>query len=84
MDLSLARVLVSVAGAYAALGALFALPFVLRGVQRLDPQAQGGSWGFRLIILPASAALWPLLALRLLRRAGPREERNAHRDAVRA
>lgn len=84
MDLPLARVLVSVAGVYAALGALFALPFILRGVQRLDPQAQGGSWGFRLIILPASAALWPLLALRLLRRAGPPEERNAHRDAVRA
>jgi hypothetical protein len=49
---------------YFALGAAFALVFVTVGVQRLDPQAQGAGWGFRLLIFPGAAALWPLLALR--------------------
>jgi hypothetical protein len=48
------------------------LAFVLRGAARLDPQAERGSRGFRLVILPAAAALWPLVGWRWLqaRRAG--------------
>jgi hypothetical protein len=62
--------LLSVAAAvYVAAGLLFALPFVLRGVSRIDPVASTGTWGFRLIILPGVVALWPLLALRWLRGA---------------
>ena len=59
---------------------LFAVAFVLRGAARIDPQADGGSWGFRLAILPGVAVLWPLLARRWARRQAPPEERNAHRD----
>ena len=84
MDLIFARTLVVALGAWLALGLLFAVPFVIRGVDRVDPDARGSGWGFRLIILPGVAALWPLLAWRLIRRAGPPEERNAHRDAARS
>jgi uncharacterized membrane protein YdfJ with MMPL/SSD domain len=76
---ALAEVLTVVVGVYVAAGVLFAVPFVLRGVNRIDPVAQGGTWGFRLIIVPGVVALWPLLALRWLRGAQPPEERNAHR-----
>ena len=79
MNPALARVMVDILVAYVALGALFALPFVARGVERLDPDARGAGWGFRLIILPGSAALWPLLAWRLLRGEGPPDEKSAHR-----
>lgn len=68
---------------YAGLGLLFALPFVARGVDRLDPDARGAGLGFRLLILPATAALWPLLLRRWLAGASPPAERNAHRDAAR-
>ena len=68
---------------YAGAGVLFAIAFVLRGAARIDPQAVGGSWGFRLAILPGVAALWPLLSWRWLRRQPPPEERNAHRAAAR-
>ncbi len=64
MPETLARALLGILAFYGALGAAFALPFSLWGAPRLDPQAAKGSWGFRWIILPATAALWPFLAWR--------------------
>jgi hypothetical protein len=55
------------AGAYAAVGAVFAAAFATWGVQRVDPAAKGAPLGFRLLILPGSAALWPLLLRRWMR-----------------
>jgi hypothetical protein len=71
-------------GIYLGVGALFGLAFVTRGAQRIDPRAMGGSWGFRLAILPGAALLWPLLALRWRAGSPPPEERNPHRDRARA
>ena len=65
--MELARILVLALEAYLALGLLFGLAFVVRGVERVDPSAHGGTWGFRLLIVPGCAALWPLLLVRLLR-----------------
>jgi hypothetical protein len=47
--------------AYVVIGLAFALPFVSRGVNRLDPAAGSSGWGFRAVILPGVIALWPLL-----------------------
>jgi hypothetical protein len=55
-----------VAGAYACAGVAFAAAFVTLGVARIDPVAKRAGWGFRLLILPGSVALWPLLAARWL------------------
>jgi hypothetical protein len=77
--------IVGVAGVYLAVGLVFALIFSVRGVKRVDPAAAGGTFGFRLLILPGAAALWPLL---LRRWAGgvraPPEPRDSHRLAARA
>jgi hypothetical protein len=65
---------------YFSLGFLFAVAFVTTGVSRLDPNAKGSGVLFRLLILPGSAAFWPLLLRRWIR--GDRdvpEERNLHR-----
>lgn len=70
-------------GSYLAVGLVFAVAFVTRGAQRIDPQADGGSWGFRLAILPGCAALWPVLMRRWLRRLPPPEEENPHRELAR-
>jgi hypothetical protein len=81
---ALANWLVILLGAYAALGLVFAVAFVIRGAGRVDPAAREGTWGFRLLILPGSVALWPLLARRWLGGvAAPPAEKNPHRTAAR-
>ena len=67
---------------YVLLGILFAIPFVFRGVNRIDPLAISGSRGFRLIILPGVVAFWPMLARRWMTGRAPPAERNPHRDAA--
>lgn len=57
-----AILLVTLVGIYGLVGILVALPFVLRGVGRIDPAAAQGSIGFRLLIIPGAVALWPVLA----------------------
>lgn len=53
--------------AYLLLGAAFALAFVTRGAGRIDPAARNGPIGFRIMIAPGAAALWPVLLLRWIR-----------------
>jgi hypothetical protein len=53
--------------AYALAGVVFAVAFVTRGIQRVDSAAEHAPVGFRLIVLPGVAALWPLLLVRWLR-----------------
>lgn len=48
-------------GGYAAIGMLFGAWFALRGAARLDAAAAHAPIGFRLLIFPAAAALWPVL-----------------------
>ena len=76
---SIATFIVFAGYAYALAGALFALAFVWRGVDRVDHQAKGSGLGFRVLILPGCAAFWPLLLRRWMRATGePAEERNPH------
>ena len=82
METDLAIWIVRLCGAYLALGLVFAIVFVTRGVQRIDPAADGAPVGFRLLILPGCAALWPLLAWRWLRGKNRPTESNAHRRAA--
>jgi hypothetical protein len=77
-----ANTIVMLGVVYAALGLAFAIPFVLRGAARIDPDAEHGTWGFKLLILPGAAAFWPLLLVRWLRGAPPPAERSPHRDAA--
>jgi hypothetical protein len=79
----IALILLSLACIYLLCGVIFAIPFVLVGVGKIDPHAAHGSWGFRILILPGTTLLWPLLAKRW--RQGihePPEEKNAHRCAA--
>ncbi len=84
MDANWANWIVGALGVYVAVGLLFAIAFVSAGAARIDPGARRASLGFRLLILPAAAALWPLLARRWLGgQHEPPAESNAHRMAAR-
>ncbi len=84
MPLGFASWIVVAAAGYLAVGLAFGIPFVTRWAGRVDPAARSGTAGFRVLILPGSVLLWPLLLSRLARRVAiPPEERNAHRLAAR-
>jgi hypothetical protein len=68
MTVDAAQVLVQFMTTYLILGAAFAAIFLWRWVGRLDPAAEHGTWGFRVVVAPGVATLWPLFAVRLIRR----------------
>ena len=71
-------------GIYLLCGFVFAIPFVLAGVRRIDPHAAHGSWGFRVLIIPGTMFLWPLLARRWMKGVHePPDENTPHRCAAR-
>ena len=77
-----ANTIVAVAAVYVAVGMVFAAGFVTTGVSRIDPNAAHAPVGFRLIIVPGTVALWPLLAIRLLRGQQAPAESTAHKRAA--
>lgn len=56
-----AETVLGVLGAYAALGAIFAIVFVARGIEVVDSVAKDSTIEFRLIVFPGVVALWPFL-----------------------
>jgi len=64
-----AEIILTLAGFYAVVGMIFAAAFVTGGVGRIDPAARGAPLAFRLLILPGSVALWPLLVALWIRGA---------------
>jgi hypothetical protein len=58
---------------YSAIAVPFSIWFSWRGAARLDPVAGHGSLGFRMLIVPGAAALWPILAMKVAR---SREQRS--------
>ncbi len=46
---------------YLLAGFVFAIFFLAKGITKIDPAVHGSGRGFRLIIIPGTIALWPLL-----------------------
>lgn len=46
---------------YLVAGILFAILFLIKGIEKTDPAAHGSGWGFKLIILPGTIVFWPVL-----------------------
>ena len=63
----IAELFVGALTGYAAVGLVFAIAFVSRGVSRIDGHAARASLGFRLVILPGVTAFWPVLLHRWIR-----------------
>ena len=55
------NLILTIVGIYLICGFVFALAFVFRGVQVIDEGARDSTLGFKIIIIPASTVLWPLL-----------------------
>ena len=61
-----AELFVAALTVYGLAGIAFAGGFVIFGIHRVDPVAEHSPIGFRLIVIPGVAALWPLLLTRWL------------------
>ena len=55
------------AAVYLFAGLMFAIPFVIKGVTKIDESAKGSKWGFRIVIIPGTMVFWPLLLKRWLK-----------------
>ena len=62
--MAVAECFLDLLGVYAGIGLLFAIAFLTVGISQVDPDSKGSGVGFRLIILPGVAALWPVLFTR--------------------
>ena len=69
-----AEVILLIALAYVLCGLAVGVPFVLSGVDRVDEAARGASLGFRLLILPGTVVLWPLMATEWIKAARPGDD----------
>lgn len=49
---------------YLMIGLVFSIAFITIGAPRLDRAVQGSSRMFRVLLIPGSALVWPLLALK--------------------
>ncbi len=52
---------------YLLIGLLFAIWFTFRGVAKVDTAMKEASWKVRLLLLPGSMALWPVLLNKYLK-----------------
>jgi len=46
---------------YLALGVLFLIPFLIKGISKVDEGAHGSTIGFKIIIIPGVIVFWPAL-----------------------
>jgi hypothetical protein len=53
--------------AYLGLGLIFGLWFVFKGAEQIDENMHGATWPTRLLLLPASIALWVVLLKKYLK-----------------
>ena len=54
--------------AYLLVGLVFGLWFVVRGAQRIDEGMRGASPFLRMLLLPGSTLLWPVLLRKAVKR----------------
>jgi len=57
----LVSIILIVVALYLVTGIFFAIVFLIKGIDKIDTTAHGSGWGFRIIILPGTIVLWPLL-----------------------
>ncbi|MEK6151779.1 hypothetical protein WIW50_00880 [Flavobacteriaceae bacterium 3-367] len=63
---SVITIFLSLLAAYAGVGLLFGLYFFFKGAAQIDPVISDSKWTVRLLLIPGSIGLWPLLLAKLI------------------
>ena len=60
-------VLVYIFLAYLAIGVLFSIAFVVKGVDAIDNEAARSPKTFRIVLVPGAILLWPVLIIKWMK-----------------
>ena len=55
------EILLIIAAVYLLMGVLFVIPFLIKGLNKVDEGAHGSTFGFKIIIIPGVIVFWPVL-----------------------
>ena len=58
------EVLLIIAAIYLALGVIFVIPFLMKGLNKVDEGAHSSTVGFKIIIIPGVIVFWPVFLKR--------------------
>ena len=50
--------ILKIVGLYLLVGAIFSVIFLLKGLEKVDADAKGTSWSFKLLIFPGLCVFW--------------------------
>ena len=62
--------LLIIAAVYLVLGLFFVIPFLIKGLNKIDEGAHGSTIGFKIIIIPGVIVFWPVLLRKWMRGNG--------------
>jgi len=65
--MNLLDIVLSTITVYLGMGTLIGIAFFGKGAGRIDPAAEAASVGFRVLILPGSIMLWPIVLMKWIR-----------------
>ena len=66
----MAEILLIIAAIYLVLGVLFVIPFLMKGLNKIDEGTKGSTIGFKIIIIPGVVVLWPVLLAKWMKENG--------------
>ena len=55
------EIILIIVAVYLLLGVLFVIPFLMKGLNKVDEGANGSMIGFKIIIIPGVIVFWPVL-----------------------
>ena len=55
------EILLIIVAVYLLAGVLFVIPFLMKGLNKIDKGANGSTTGFKIIIIPGVIVFWPVL-----------------------
>ena len=61
---------------YLLAGVLFVIPFLLKGLTKVDEGAHGGTIGFKIIIIPGVIVFWPVLFNKWMKSMNHKDTKN--------
>ena len=62
------EILLIIVAIYLLIGVLFVVPFLMKGLNKIDEGAHGSTIGFKIIIIPGVIVFWPVLVSKWMKK----------------